>query len=75
MGPDEAEPDEAGRSGAPSAENLTLSTPRITGHALHENGLQRQFGDGTLVSSLERRAAVVPQINRMSTAGFVPPSV
>ena len=45
------------------------------GHALHEKGLQRQIGDGTLVSSQERRAAVVPRINRVSTADFVPPSV
>ena len=36
----------------------------IPGHALHANGLQRQIGDGTLVSNQERRAAVVPRINR-----------
>ena len=34
------------------------------GHALHENGLQRQIGDGTLVSSQEERALFVPLINR-----------
>ena len=34
------------------------------GHALHEKGLQRQLVVGTLVSNQERRAAVVPQINR-----------
>ena len=48
---------------------------RIPGHALHEKGLQIQIGDGPLVSSQEQRAAVVPQINRWSTASFVPPSV
>ena len=45
------------------------------GHALHEKGLQRQIGVGTLVSSQERRALAVPLINRGSTADFVPPSV
>ena len=34
------------------------------GHALHEKGLQRQKGVGPLVNSQERRAAVVPVINR-----------
>ena len=34
------------------------------GHALHEKGLQRQIGDGTLVSTQERRALFVPLINR-----------
>ena len=29
-------------------------------HALHEKGLQRQIGVGTLVSSQERRTVVVP---------------
>ena len=37
----------------------------IPGHALHEKGLQRQIGVCTLVSSQERRAAVVPRINRL----------
>ena len=45
--------------------------PRIPGHALHE----KQKRVGTLVSSQERRAAVVPRINQLSTAGFVPQSV
>ena len=36
----------------------------IPGHALHEKGLQRQMGAGTLVNSQERRAAVVPRFNR-----------
>ena len=47
----------------------------IPGHALHEKGLQRQEGAGPLVGSQERRAAVVPLINRGSNAGFVPPPV
>ena len=49
--------------------------PNIPGHALHEKSLQRQEGDGTLVSSREQKALLVPVINRLSTAGFVPPSV
>ena len=36
---------------------------------IREKGLQRQKGDGTLVSSQERRAADVPRINRGSNAG------
>ena len=39
----------------------------LLGHALHEKGLQRQNGDGTLVRSRERRAAVVPRMNQIST--------
>ena len=35
----------------------------------------KYVGVGTLVSSQEQRAAVVPQINRLSTAGFVPLSL
>ena len=55
-------------------EGLVLS--HIPGHALHEKGLKRQ-GVGTLVSSQERKATVVPVIHkpvigRGSTAGFVP---
>ena len=42
---------------------------------MHDKGLRRQIGTGTLVSSLERRALVIPRINRGSTAGFVPLSV
>ena len=53
---------------------------------MHEKGLQRQIGVGTLVSSQGRRALAVPLVNRLSTAGqplvnrgstadFVPPSV
>ena len=49
--------------------------PSVPGHALLEKDLQRQLGAGTLVSSQERRAAVVPRINRGSTARCVPPSV
>ena len=41
----------------------------IPGHALHEKGLQGQIGDGTLVSSQERRALAVLVINRLSNAG------
>ena len=36
---------------------------RIPGHALHEKGLQRQIGVGTLVNSQQRRALAVPVIN------------
>ena len=42
---------------------------KVPGHALHEEGLQRQIGVGTLVSSQERRALFVPLINRWSNAG------
>ena len=45
-----------------------LSRNHFPGHALHESGLRRQIGVGPLVSSQERRAAVVPRINRLSTA-------
>ena len=58
----------------------------IPGHALHEKGLQRQIDVGTMVSSQQRRALLVPRLNRgstggqprfnrWSTAGFVPPPV
>ena len=39
----------------------------VPGHALHEKGLQRQKGDGPLVSSQEHRALLVPRLNRLST--------
>ena len=52
-----------------------MSHAYFRGHALHEKGLQRQIGDDPLVSSQERRAAVVLGMNRGSTAGFDPPSV
>ena len=42
---------------------------KIPGHAVHEKGLQRQIGVGTLVSSQKERALLVPVINRLSTAG------
>ena len=42
---------------------------RIPGHALHEKGLQRQISVRTLDSNHERRAVVVPEINRGYTAG------
>ena len=41
----------------------------IPGHALHEMGLKKQQGDSPLVSSQERRAAVVPRIHPFSNAG------
>ena len=47
----------------------------IPGHALHEKGLQRQIAVGTLVNSQQRRALLVPLINRGSTGRFVPPPV
>ena len=47
----------------------------VPGHALHEKGLQRQIGVGTLVNSQQRRALAVPRINRWSTGRFVPPPV
>ena len=40
---------------------------QIPGHALHEKGLQRQKGVGPLVGSQERRALLVPLINRVKT--------
>ena len=52
-----------------------FSLRKIPGHALHDNGLQRQIGIGTLVSSQKRRALAVPVMNRWSIADFVPPSV
>ena len=42
---------------------------------MHEKGLQRQTGVGTLVNSQQRRALAVPVINRASTERFVPPPV
>ena len=45
------------------------------GHALHDKGFWRQTGVGTLVSSPEQKALLVPLITCGSTAGFVPPSV
>ena len=52
----------------PSVRRLASTCPqyvRVPGHALHKKGLQRQISDGTLVSSQERRAAVVPLINHL----------
>ena len=42
---------------------------------MHEKGLQRQIGVGTLARSQERRALAVPRINRWTIAGFVTLSV
>ena len=39
----------------------------IPGHALHEESLQRQLGDGTLFSNQKRRAAFVLRIKRLPT--------
>ena len=41
----------------------------IPGDALHKKDLQRQIGVVTLVSSKERRALLVPRLNRGSTGG------
>ena len=48
--------------------------PSFSRTCVHERGLQRQIGVGPLVSSQERRALVVPAINRSSTR-CVPPTV
>ena len=49
------------------------------GHALHEKGLQRQIGVGTLVSRQQTKSARSPGdkplMNRLSTGRFVPPPV
>ena len=58
--PGRAPPRPAVRRPDPTHPWFVLIFPR---HALHEKGLQRQ-GGGPLVSSQERRAAVVPQANR-----------
>ena len=50
-------------------DNQFLNTPCMAGAYRGKKGVS------TLVSSQERRAAVVPRINRGSTAGFVLPSV
>ena len=42
---------------------------------MHEKSLHRQIGVGTLACTQEQRALLVPLINRLSAAGFVPPSV
>ena len=40
----------------------SLDRQLVSGHALHEKGLQRQQGVGPLVSSQKRRAGFVPRI-------------
>ena len=50
----------------PAPAYLSFVNP-FPGHALHEKGLQKQKGVGTLVSSQERKAAVVP-LSRWCTA-------
>ena len=47
---------------------LFFGSELIPGHALHEKGLQRQIGVGTLVSSQEQIALLVALINRGLTA-------
>ena len=47
---------------------LLFLLPVFPGHALHEKGLQRQIGIGPLVGSQERRALLVPVLNRLQTA-------
>ena len=44
--------------------SVRFVSPWVPGHALHEKGLQRQIGVGTLVNSQQRRALAVPVINR-----------
>ena len=44
-----------------------MSGKYFPGDALHEKSLHRQIGVGTLVRSQERRAAVVLQMNQLST--------
>ena len=75
------------RKGFIAEQSVAGGTPKdVRGHALHEKGLQRQLGVGTLVSSQERRALLVPLmnplqtadgpvVNRGSTAGFASPPV
>ena len=53
---------------APTRPARVMSVFLIPGHALHEEGLHRQIGVGTLVSSQEQRALIVLLINRWSTA-------
>ena len=46
------------------SERLRCVAVSFPEHALHEKGLQRQLGVGTLVSNQGRRALVVPRVNR-----------
>ena len=50
-------------------DQLSLYPSSIPGHALHEEGLQRQIAVDTLVNSQQRRALAVPRLNRGQTAG------
>ena len=52
---------------APQIHALYLAL-QLLGHALHEEVLHRQWGDGPLVSRQESRGAVGPQISRLSTS-------
>ena len=62
----------AGRFGAPveAARQgwAKSSANKIPSHALHDKDLQRQTGVGTLLSSHEQRALLVPVISHISTA-------
>ena len=46
---------------------MTTQNYSFPGHALHEKGLQKQNGDGPLVSSQEQRALLAPRKNLLST--------
>ena len=66
----------AGLRGCSFLPTENISTQRMFPDMLcMKKALHRQKGVGKLVSSQERRALLVPLINRLSTAGFVPPSV
>ena len=51
-----------------NAKTATILVLNVPGHALHEQGLQRQKGVGPLVSRHGQRAFLVPRINRLPTA-------
>ena len=60
------------RPADPPRTQLTLLPPRtlktiVPGHVLHETGLQKQIGDGTLVRKQERRPALVSVMNILSS--------
>ena len=47
-----------------TTEAVFVKIDHFPGHALHEKGLQGQMCVDPLVNSHERRAAVVPRLNR-----------
>ena len=65
-----AENEERSRSREYVNSELTAGQPLvnrhlfISGHVWHENGFQRQLSVSTLFSNQERRATIVPRINR-----------